>query len=67
MKIVESDELAQSFYEVGQELRSQYSLAYRSTHTVRDGSFRSVKIETSRRDVRVNARKGYYAPRGSSS
>ncbi len=59
-----SDELAQSFYEVSQELRSQYSLAYRSTHTIKDGSFRAVKIEAGRRDVRVKARKGYYAPRG---
>ena len=62
-----SDELAQSFYDVGQELRSQYSLAYRSTHKVRDGSFRTVKIEPSRKDVRVKARKGYYAPRGAPS
>jgi VWFA-related protein len=61
-----SEDLAQSFYEVGQELRSQYSLAYRSTHTVRDGSFRTVKIETDRKNVRIKARKGYYAPRGSS-
>jgi VWFA-related protein len=62
-----SDELAQSFYDVGQELRSQYSLAYRSTNKVRDGSFRTVKIESGRKDVRVKARKGYYAPRGSKS
>jgi Ca-activated chloride channel family protein len=61
-----SEDLAQSFYEVAQELRNQYSLAYRSTYTVRDGSFRTVRIESDRKNVRIKARKGYYAPRRSS-
>jgi Ca-activated chloride channel homolog len=57
------DELAQSFQDISQELRSQYSLAYRSNNVNRDGSFRSIKIDTDRRDLRVKARKGYYAPK----
>jgi Ca-activated chloride channel homolog len=57
------EELAQSFQGISQELRSQYSLAYRSNNVNRDGSFRSIKIDTDRRDLRVKARKGYYAPK----
>jgi len=57
------DELAQSFQDIAQELRSQYSLAYRSNNPNRDGAFRSIKIDTDRRDLRVRARKGYYAPK----
>jgi VWFA-related protein len=57
------DELAQSFQDISQELRSQYSLAYRSNNVNRDGSFRSIKIDTDRRDLRVKARRGYYAPK----
>jgi hypothetical protein len=45
-------------------LRSQYSLAYRSSNPTRDGSFRSIKIETDRRNLKVKARRGYYAARG---
>jgi Ca-activated chloride channel family protein len=58
------EELAQSFQDISDELRSQYSLAYRSTNGNRDGSFRTIKIDVDRRDLKVKARKGYYAPRG---
>ena len=57
------DELAQSFQDISQELRSQYSLAYRSNNGNRDGGFRSIKIDTDQRGLRVTVRKGYYAPK----
>jgi VWFA-related protein len=49
------------FEEIQQELRSQYSLGYTPTNTVRDGKFRRIEIRTRRKDLRVQARKGYYA------
>jgi VWFA-related protein len=58
------EDLAQSFHEISQELRSQYSLAYRSANPNKDGTFRSIKIATSRKDVKIKSRKGYYGPRG---
>ncbi len=58
------EDLAQSFQDIAQELRSQYSLAYRSNNTNRDGAFRPIRIDTGRKDLRVKARKGYYAPKG---
>jgi Ca-activated chloride channel homolog len=59
-----AEDLSQSFQDISSELRSQYSLAYRSSNFVRDGSFRSIKIEADRKNLRVKARKGYYAARG---
>jgi len=43
------------------EIRSRYTLAYRSTDPNFDGGFRKVKIEVRRSDVNVIARPGYYA------
>jgi hypothetical protein len=43
------------------EIRSRYTLAYRSTDPNFDGSFRKVKIEVRRADTNVLTRAGYYA------
>jgi len=59
-----AEDLSESFREISAELRSQYSLAYRSSNPARDGSFRSIKIETDRKNLKVRSRKGYYAARG---
>ena len=61
-----SDDLAKSFATISTELRSQYSLAYRSSNTRRDGSFRSIKIKINRKKLKVKSRKGYYSSRTSS-
>jgi VWFA-related protein len=55
--------LEQAFDQISEELRSQYVLGYYSTNTARDGSFRKVKVESTRKDVDVLTRRGYYAPR----
>jgi len=55
--------LAQAFDQIIEELRSQYALGYYPTNTARNGQFRKVKIDVARQDVKVLARKGYYAPR----
>lgn len=57
-----AEDLAQSFYEIGDELRSQYSLAYVPTNRAADGRFREIEIKVNRRGLQVRARKGYYAP-----
>ena len=43
------------------EIRSRYTLAYRSTDSNFDGSFRKVKIEVRKGDMSVLTRPGYYA------
>lgn len=56
------DDVAQSFLDIGVELRSQYSLAYSPTNAMADGKFRKIKIEvTSRKGLDVRTRKGYFA------
>lgn len=55
-------DLAQSFEEIGTELRHQYSLGYTPSNVARDGGFRKITIAASRKDARVRARRGYYAP-----
>jgi len=56
------DEMAVNFQNISLELRNQYSLAYRSANRQRDGGFRGIKINTTRKDARAFHRKGYYAP-----
>ncbi len=58
-----AEDLSQSFQDISSELRSQYSLAYRSSNGNRDGSFRAIKIDPERKNVKVKSRRGYYAPR----
>ena len=53
------DKLKDAFDQIALELRSQYSVGYTPTNTVRDGSFR--KIEIHNKDYKIQARAGYYA------
>ena len=55
--------LLEAFDEISEELRTQYTLGYYPTNAARDGRFRKIKIETTRKDTHVLARKGYYAPK----
>ena len=57
------EKLKQAFDQIAQELRSQYNIGYTPTNTNRDGGFRKVEVR-SRQGHRIQARKGYYAPRG---
>ena len=56
--------LMEAFDEISAELRSQYTLGYYPTNSQRDGKFRKIKVETANHDLKVLARKGYYAPKG---
>jgi VWFA-related protein len=49
------------FQEIQEEMRSQYAIGYIPANPNKDGGFRRVEIKTSQRDVKVLARKGYYA------
>ena len=57
----EASDLAANFQEIARELRSQYSLAYISTNQAKDGTFRTIQLETTNKGLRVRARAGYYA------
>lgn len=54
--------LEKAFDLITEELRSQYVLGYYPTNNKHDGTFRKIKVEVDRSDVKLLARKGYYAP-----
>jgi len=56
--------LMEAFDEISEELRSQYTLGYYPTNSQRDGKFRKIRVEMANKDLKVLARKGYYAPKG---
>jgi VWFA-related protein len=56
--------LVEAFDEISEELRSQYTLGYYPTNSARDGKFRKIKVDTASHELKVLARKGYYAPKG---
>ena len=58
----QASDLAESFQRIARELRSQYSLAYVSTDSAHDGSFRKISIKTDEKGLRVQAKTGYFAP-----
>jgi VWFA-related protein len=59
--IKNSNDIAAGLDRIDEEIRSRYTLAYRSTDPNFDGSFRKVTIEVRRPDAKVLARAGYYA------
>jgi VWFA-related protein len=57
-------DLSQSFENISNELRHQYSLLYRPEPLRLDGIWHPIQIRVkSRKDLQVRARKGYYAPK----
>ncbi|MFZ0581309.1 MAG: VWA domain-containing protein [Candidatus Acidiferrales bacterium] len=54
--------LEKAFDEISEELRSQYVLGYYPTNLKRDGTFRKIQVQVTRPDVKLLARRGYYAP-----
>jgi VWFA-related protein len=49
------------FTAIEEEMRSQYTLTYASTNTSRDGGFRKIEIRPKDKNVKIQARRGYYA------
>ncbi|HEY1483553.1 MAG TPA: VWA domain-containing protein, partial [Candidatus Acidoferrum sp.] len=56
--------LEEAFDQISEELRSQYTLGYYPTNTAKDGKFRKIKVDMNNHDLKVLARRGYYAPKG---
>ncbi|HKT46871.1 MAG TPA: VWA domain-containing protein [Candidatus Acidoferrales bacterium] len=56
------DDLDQSFQDIGDELRNQYSIAYAPSNYVVDGRYHRIRIEVpDHKGYQVRARRGYYA------
>jgi Ca-activated chloride channel family protein len=56
------DDLDQSFQDIGDELRNQYSIAYNPTNGTLDGRYHKIRIEVpDHKGYQVRARRGYFA------
>ncbi|MCI0337914.1 MAG: VWA domain-containing protein [Acidobacteria bacterium] len=53
--------LTDAFSNIAEELRNQYALSYYPTNSVRDGSYRQIKVRVNRTGAIVRARPGYRA------
>ena len=51
------------YKEIEEDMRTQYSIAYSSTNTTRDGAFRKIEIRPKNKDLKIQARRGYFAPK----
>src|ERR1035441_3890032 len=49
------------FRELQDEMRSQYSIGYTPTNGLKDGSYRHLDVKLGNKDLKAQARKGYYA------
>jgi Ca-activated chloride channel family protein len=55
------DDLDQSFQDIGDELRSQYTLAYNPTNYIPNGKYHKINIKVDRKGLQIRHRRGYYA------
>jgi VWFA-related protein len=53
--------LPQAFAAIAAELSTQYTLGYYPTNRAKDGTYRKLKVKTTRSDVAIRARPGYRA------
>jgi len=64
IKANNANDTSTAFQRIAEELRTQYLLGYTPTNTKLDGTFRKIEVKVPNKDVKVNARRGYYAPTG---
>lgn len=60
-RVSRKDPLPSIFDEIQREMRSQYALGYTPANPVGDGAYRRLDVKTRQKDLKVQARKGYYA------
>jgi VWFA-related protein len=53
--------LQEAFRQLQDEMRSQYAIGYTPTNGAKDGTFRRIEIKANNKDLKVQARKGYFA------
>jgi VWFA-related protein len=61
--VKKADELAEVYARIAEELRAQFFIAYSTTNDQWDGRWIKIKVESSRSDLKLRARRGYFAVR----
>lgn len=64
-KVDRKHPLSEAFAQIEEEMRSQYAIGYTPTNSRKDGTYRRIEIKTRDKDLRVRARRGYYAAKPS--
>jgi len=59
---LDSNDFGQVFKGVQQDTSSYYLLGYRSTNPARDGRYRRITVKVNAPGVKIDYRRGYYAP-----
>ena len=60
--LLDTNEFGQVFTRVQQDTSMYYVLGYHSSNPERDGRFRKITVRVSRSDLKLEYRRGYYAP-----
>jgi VWFA-related protein len=60
-RVDRSHPLDMVFRELQEEMRSQYSIGYTPTNGLKNGSYRHLDVKLANKDLKAQARKGYYA------
>ena len=60
-KVDRKHTLEDVFKELQDEMRSQYSIGYSPTNDTKDGGYRHLEVRLANKDMKAQARKGYYA------
>jgi VWFA-related protein len=55
--------LRSAFQQIQDELRSQYMIGYTPTNGALDGKYRKIEVKATVPNLRIQARKGYFAPK----
>jgi VWFA-related protein len=65
-RVERDNTLTEIFKAIQEEVRTQYTVAFPPANSTRDGSYRKIEIRTPKnRNLRVQARRGYYATKDS--
>jgi VWFA-related protein len=59
--------LEEVFQQIQDEMRSQYAIGYVPANPLKNGSYHRLEVTTRQKDLKVQARKGYYASKDGSS
>jgi hypothetical protein len=57
-----TNDLGRGFDRIANETKSYYLIGYHPNNPKEDGKFRKIEVKVARKDTRVRARKGYFAP-----
>ena len=62
--VVDIKQLPQVYSQIADELANQYTLAYVSKNSKRDGAWRKINVQISRGGMTARTKAGYFGPKG---